>query len=217
MPASVRTLLDDAYRRLADALLSHVLEAEMDRSNSEEKGLRHVHVFVAGAFPHLRASPPPFSSDDGASALTSPGVRAGGHVAINAENCHSFFTQVSRYKTAGLEQYTALAKEQYEEHLGLYVRAVLKKALGRSHVSGRPTLARRRGPLGRWAPLTRTRAAAGCRWLTGSQDFFDGIDTLLKTRREDEVAFNLSFNKATLKKVVRESSSKEVCSARPNA
>ena len=51
-----------------------------------------------------------------------------------AENCHSFFTQVGRYKVAGLDQYTALAKEHYEEHLGLYVKAVLKKALGRMHV-----------------------------------------------------------------------------------
>ena len=46
--AQVRSLLDDAYRRVADALLSHLLDAEIDRTNSEEKGLRHVHVFIAG-------------------------------------------------------------------------------------------------------------------------------------------------------------------------
>lgn len=44
----------------------------------------------------------------------------------------------------------------------------------------------------------------------GVQEFFEGIDTLLKTRREDEVAFNLTFNKASLKKVIREYSSKDV-------
>ena len=47
-PASVRALVDDAYRRIADALLSHLLDAELDRSNSEEKGQRHAHVFIAG-------------------------------------------------------------------------------------------------------------------------------------------------------------------------
>ena len=47
-PASVRALVDNAYRRIADALLSHLLDAELDRSNSEEKGQRHAHVFIAG-------------------------------------------------------------------------------------------------------------------------------------------------------------------------
>jgi hypothetical protein len=54
--------------------------------------------------------------------------------ASHSENCHSFFTQVGRCKVAGLDEYTALAKEQYEEHLALYVRATLKRALGRLHV-----------------------------------------------------------------------------------
>jgi hypothetical protein len=45
----VRILLDDAYRRMAEAVLTHVLDAEVDRSNAEDKGLRHIHVFIAGA------------------------------------------------------------------------------------------------------------------------------------------------------------------------
>ena len=46
--AQVRSLLDDAYRRIAEALLAHLLDAEADRTNPEEKAQRHVHVFIAG-------------------------------------------------------------------------------------------------------------------------------------------------------------------------
>jgi len=42
------------------------------------------------------------------------------------------------------------------------------------------------------------------------QDFFEGVETLLKTRRDDEVAFNLTFNKASLKKVIQDYSTREV-------
>jgi len=42
------------------------------------------------------------------------------------------------------------------------------------------------------------------------QEFFEGVETLLKTRRDDEVAFNLTFNKASLKKVIQDYSTKEV-------
>jgi len=35
---------------------------------------------------------------------------------------------------AGLDQFTTLAKAQYDEHLAFYVKAVLKKALGRLYV-----------------------------------------------------------------------------------
>jgi hypothetical protein len=42
------------------------------------------------------------------------------------------------------------------------------------------------------------------------QEFFDGVDVLLKTTAPQEIGFHVSYNKAQLKKVIQQYPWKEV-------
>jgi len=42
------------------------------------------------------------------------------------------------------------------------------------------------------------------------QEFFSGVDTMLESRKDEEVGFSLSYNKNACRKVIREFSAKDV-------
>lgn len=87
----------------------------------------------------------------------------------------------------------------YEDNLGAYVKIVLRRPMGKIlvrnlHTSGDPSYF--------WMPR--------CNFRSDSQEFFEGVERLLKTTAPSQVSSNSSFGKSALKRAVKDYSSKDM-------
>jgi len=94
---SVRKLINDTYRRLAQALMDSVVIRDDQMQVMEEKEQRQLHIAIV-------------------------------------ENCHHFFSQLHRFKNAGLDDFMVLSRSAYDARLASYVAYVCRRSLGKLNV-----------------------------------------------------------------------------------
>jgi len=93
----VRKLINDTYRRLAQALMDSVVIRDDQMQVMEEKEQRQLHIAIV-------------------------------------ENCHHFFSQLHRFKNAGLDDFMVLSRSAYDARLASYVAYVCRRSLGKLNV-----------------------------------------------------------------------------------
>lgn len=104
---------------------------------------------------------------------------------------HYFVAEVSQIEIGSVAAFLKRAESIYEENLNAYVKIVLRRPFAKIIVS-----------------------AVSLSWSTLAhvvrQEYFEGVERLLKTTAPTEIASNSSYNRSALKKVVKEYTTKDV-------
>ena len=108
------------------------------------------------------------------------------HVVL-VENMHHFATSVRDLRIPALSVFVKQASELYDENMTLYVRLVLRRPLARHYVRLRPL----------WTALT-------------AQDFFLGMEQLLRTTPPNEVGLHSAYTKSAVRRVTSSLNAKEL-------
>ena len=107
------------------------------------------------------------------------------------ENMHHFVSEIQSLDIGSVSSFLVQAESIYDENLAAYVRLVLRRPFLKILVGGEfflcPTM------------IDRYR-----------QDYFEGIERLLKTTAPTEVQNNSTYSKSALKKVVKEYNAKDI-------
>jgi hypothetical protein len=106
---------------------------------------------------------------------------------------HVFAAEMSRMEVGSISGFLRDAQIIHEENMNAYIKIVLRRPFAKIIVSayfGHSCV-----------PIFHPFAC---------QDFFEGVEQLLKTTAPTEVSKNSNFNKSTLKKVVKEFNAKDV-------
>jgi hypothetical protein len=106
---------------------------------------------------------------------------------------HHFVAEIRQQEIGSVNVFSTRAEAMYEENLSAYVKMVLRRPFSKIIVSHRVSLADRL-----------------YQYSNYSQDYFDGLEQLLKTTAPSEVSRNGSYSRSALKKVVKEYDAKDV-------
>lgn len=104
---------------------------------------------------------------------------------------HHFVAETSQIEIGSVAAFLRRAESLYDENLSAYVKLVLRRPFSKIIV--------------REAVLS-----ISIHNLTNDQDYFEGVERLLKSTAPTEVSTNSSYNKAALKKVVKEYNVKDI-------
>jgi hypothetical protein len=104
---------------------------------------------------------------------------------------HYFVAEISQLESGSVTGFLKQAEVIYNENLTAYVRIVLRRPFAKLIVG---------------FPLMSAAPAL----IMASQEFFDGLERLLKTTAPSEVQKNTNYNKSSLKKVLKEFDGKDV-------
>lgn len=107
------------------------------------------------------------------------------------------YSETRARKIPSLDVYVKQAKASYDLNLSTYCKVVIRRPFGKLLVSIRRVCSRRK-----WNRKVSP--------LTILQEFFEGIENLLKTQAPEEISFNLSYSKTALKEVAKKYPGKEV-------
>ena len=110
---------------------------------------------------------------------------------LRKENMHHFVAETSQMDVSSMSVFSRQAEAIYEENLGSYVKLVVRRPFGRIIVC-------------------TTKHGKSFTSLTISQDFFEGVERLLKTTAPGEIANNNIYNKSALKKTLKEYGAKDI-------
>lgn len=108
------------------------------------------------------------------------------------ENMHYFVAEISQLESRSVSGFLKQAEAIYNENLTAYVRIVLRRPFAKLIV-------------GRLLLFVLYASS----W-SSQQEFFEGVERLLKTTAPSEVQKNGNYNKSALKKVVKEFDGKDV-------
>jgi hypothetical protein len=106
---------------------------------------------------------------------------------------HYFVAEIRQQEIGSVHVYSTRAEVVYEENLNAYVKMVLRRPFSKIIVS------RSCPVIGRLSQRSHN-----------PQDYFDGVEQLLKTTAPSEVSNRSGYNRSTLKKVVKEYDAKDV-------
>jgi exocyst complex component 1 len=109
------------------------------------------------------------------------------------ENMHYFVAEIRQQEIGSVNVFSTQAEAVYEENLNAYVKMVLRRPFSKIIVSHRVSHSRQVLAVSNY-----------------SQDYFDGLEQLLKTTAPSEVSRNSSYSRSALKKVVKEYDAKDV-------
>lgn len=104
---------------------------------------------------------------------------------------HYFVAEISQLEASSVSGFMKQAEAIYNENLAAYVRIVLRRPFAKLIVGV---------PLG----------CAGQVLITDLQEFFEGVERLLKTTAPSEVQKNSSYSKSSLKKALKDFDGKDV-------
>lgn len=104
---------------------------------------------------------------------------------------HYFVAETSQLEAGSVSVFLKQAEAIYNENLAAYVRIVLRRPFAKLIV----------------------RVPSACAehvLITGLQEFFEGVERLLKTTAPSEVQKNSNYSKSSLKKVLKDFDGKDV-------
>lgn len=104
---------------------------------------------------------------------------------------HHFVAETSQSEVGSVAVFSRRAESIYDEDLSAYVKIVLRRPFAKIIVSHRT-----------FASMTELEL--------DPQDYFEGIERLLKSTLPTEVSSNGNYNKSALKKVVKEYNAKDI-------
>lgn len=107
------------------------------------------------------------------------------------ENMHHFVAEITQSELGSVAGFLKRAEIIYEENLSAYVRLVIRRPFGKIIVSS-------------------ILGALLMGNLLISQEYFEGVDRILKNKSANEVANNSNYSKSALKKVLKEYNSRDV-------
>ena len=110
------------------------------------------------------------------------------------ENMHHLISSFSKEKVPALAVFVDQAKEKYHENLNLYIKLVLRRPLARLLV--------------RLSSSYRNENEKADERNT--QDFFQGLETLLRTTPPTEVSLHSAYTKPSLRRALSSLSSKDL-------
>ena len=105
---------------------------------------------------------------------------------------HHLISSFSKEKVPALSAFVDQAKEKYQENLNLYIKLVLRRPLARLLVRASYLKS-----IQRWS-------------LRALQDFFQGLETLLRTTPPTEVSLHSTYTKPSLRRATSSLSSKDL-------
>ncbi|KAI0778389.1 exocyst complex component Sec3-domain-containing protein [Trametes elegans] len=110
-----------------------------------------------------------------------------------SENMHYFVAEVSQIEIGSVAAFLKRAEAIYEENLNAYVKIVLRRPFAKVIVSHGVQM-----------------CDSSHMVLTCFQEYFEGIERLLKTTAPTEISSKSSYSRSALKKVVKEYTAKDV-------
>jgi hypothetical protein len=109
---------------------------------------------------------------------------------VSKENMHHFVAEIAQTEVDSVSVFMKRAEAIYDENLSAYIKIVLRR------------------------PFAKIIVCQLCSYVATAikrlQDYFEGVERLLKTTAPTEISSNSSYNKSVLKKVVREFNAKDV-------
>ena len=114
---------------------------------------------------------------------------------------HYFYSEIRSRRINVLEPFMRYAKSSYDKHMEAYAKAMVRRPFGKLLVCIYLLM----------FGLIFTFTVYFINFVFMIQEFFEGIESLLRTNAApEEVGFRIQFNKTALKKVISQYPGKEV-------
>jgi hypothetical protein len=152
----VRDTVNEAYEKIAKAMFDSLQAIAKDNTSHQQSGTK---------------------DDDDKEQLNS-------HISM-IENMHYYRETVNGSGNQSLAKYKSKAQSLFQEHLGLYLKAVIRRPLGRLLVYSIVDLSNRK-------------------------DFLQGVETFVQSNPSEDVTARISFSKSAFRKVLSHYDPKEL-------